>query len=166
MLPEPHQIRAHELTLKRGGCYEQAAVDALIDEVGDAYCELWLQREDMTLHVAALEAELDGYRRVERQLGRALIVAEAAAERARERAKTQADLLTACGRAERDSLHEDIDRLRAIRREMVTCVRALVLAGLQLLEEDVADRAVPTNGESPARASASLTYQRHAAVST
>lgn len=70
--------------------YRRAEVDALLDEVADAYQALWEERVDLQDRLERLEAEVARFRENEELLRRTLITAEKSAADQREAARQDA----------------------------------------------------------------------------
>ena len=132
-------------------------MDALLEEVRTAYAAAVAERDDLRRRFAAATEELETYREIERELRGVLAMARASASRAQdeaveegrrvvEEARREAETIAATAAAERVALQTEVERLRQVRAELVAGVRALVLAGLELLGD--ARPEAPTNADA------------------
>jgi len=140
----PDEIRAYALQARRGR-YAKVEVDHLLHELFANYDVLWSERTEIGSRVAALEAELGGFRAMEQELRDGILTGQRAAaevvreaERERERiletARTQGEDLSRAAHEERGALEEDVERLRTLDSELESNYRAFLYAALHVLE--------------------------------
>jgi len=89
---------------RRRGRYNADAVDQLFEQFKGEYQQLWNERERLRRRVEAAEEELGRFRDIERSLGNALLVGEAAAAELREKATREAEEVVVESRAEADRI--------------------------------------------------------------
>ncbi len=155
----PEDLLDVQLKTRRGK-YASTVVDELLDQVRTAYEAIWNERADLHRRVERLTAEADVYRAQEKLVANVLLAAEGAAAEVRERANEEAEEIVRralaeaeeIGRAaksEQVQLQDEIRRLESLRDELRSGYRAFLLAGLDLLEEDAREPALPA---APAKA--------------
>jgi cell division initiation protein len=170
---------------QRRGKYEAAEVDDLLAYLAAQYKELWDERAELAERLAAAEREvaeareqLARHQASEQHVAQALLHVEAIAAELRENAEREAqslleeartmadalldeaearaDDLVSQRRAERDRLQHEITELAQRRKELKGQYRELLVAALQLVDEDDAgardeDRAEPQKAANEAR---------------
>lgn len=107
--------------------YGRAAVDHVLAEIVDSFEDVWRDRADLADKVEQLEQDLVRYRELETLLRTTLVSAERAAHELKTQAKREAELIvdeahsearsiTRRASAERERLHAESNRLRALLR--------------------------------------------------
>ena len=169
MFIAPAEVEEKRLKRRLRG-YDRSAVEQLLQEVAASYRQVWSERDELLLRVEQLEGELAPLRKAERHLTGSLVNAERAAAEIRdkaartaeellEKARSKTDAQQAQAIGERARLNDEIDRLELVRRELTASIRAVLLAGLELVEESVATEPtplveLPSNHQSPDHATA------------
>jgi cell division initiation protein len=126
--------------------YRRRDVDALLDEVADAYQALWEERVDLQERVERLEAEAQRFRENEELLRRTLITAEKSAADQREAARQDAqrivkqaeqDAREIIGEAHhaRSAVWREIQAIEQRGREITARYRAFLATADGLLDE-------------------------------
>jgi cell division initiation protein len=122
----PVEIR--HITFGRGLLgYKRSAVDRLLGDIADSFEDVWRDRADQLDKVEQLEQDLVRYRELETLLRTTLVSAERAALELKTQAKREAELIvdeahsearsiTRRASAERERLHAESNRLRALLR--------------------------------------------------
>ena len=133
-------VELHHIHFKRGLLgYRRQPVDRLIAEIAESFEEVWRQRADFADRIEQLESELSRHRDLETLLRTTLVSAEKSAHELRDQAKREANLVvdeahaearavTRAAAAERERLHADARK-----------VRALLEAALDAVEEAESD---------------------------
>ena len=135
----------HEELPVRLGRYSKADVDRVLSKLLNDNARLKRDREELRARVVALEAQLDGFRKIEQALldsvltgqRAALDVIEEAEDEKRlilDSAREAAEGIVVGARNESARLVEEIERLRSLESELVHGYRAFLLAALNVLE--------------------------------
>jgi cell division initiation protein len=142
----PVEIRHVRLGRRPLG-YNREAADQLLVEIASSFEDVWRERADLRDEMERLEAELAHQREIEEALRNTLLSAERMADELRARAHKEADLIveeararareiTGGAEAERDQVHAEIRRLRALEADVRADYRAFLSAALDRLEGD------------------------------
>ncbi len=145
----------------RRGRYEKREVDSAFAQFLDSYEQVWNERDELRVAVAALEEETAMMRELERGLRDAIVRGQRIADEICEEAVAERDRMFEAARAEVDNrradaeeeirgLHEEITRLAEARDELKRNFETVVLAGVELLErfEATSDRETIADGDS------------------
>jgi len=149
----PVEIRHVKLPRAVAG-YRRRAVDSLLEEIRLSYEEVWRERADARDEIDRLEAELARYKEVDVLLRNALVSAERSADELRAQAHREADIivdearakaraLASGAEAERERVHAEIRRLRALEAEVQAELRAFLAAALERLDGETEGRDAP-----------------------
>lgn len=145
MFIAPSEVQEKKLKRRMRG-YSRGEVEKLLQEVVASYEQVWRERDDLSRRVEQLETELLPLRGAERHLSHSLIAAERAAAEIRAKAEWEAEKLLeearakgkdqeAGAKAHNARLRNEIERLELVERELHASLRALLLAGLELVED-------------------------------
>jgi|SRR5919201_2432841 cell division initiation protein len=119
-------VELHHIELRRGLLgYRRRAVDRLLEEVAQSFEEVWSERAEYADRIEELQAELSRHRDLETLLRSTLVSAEKSAHEVRDHAKREAELLveeahaearsvTRAAVAERERLHAEARKVRAL----------------------------------------------------
>ena len=119
-------VEIKHVSLSRGLLgYRRSATDRLLDEIAASFEDVWRDRADLAEKVEQLEADLVRFRELEALLRATLVSAERTAAEMKEQARREADLIVTEAHAkarevvhdaiaERDRLHADAHRIRAL----------------------------------------------------
>ncbi len=149
----PVEIRHVKLPRRPLG-YGRGAVEALLADVVASYEDVWRERADAREEIDRLETELARYRELEVLLRNALVSAERTADELRAQARREADVILEEARAkarevvsaaegERERVRAEIRRLKGLEADVRREYRAFLMAALDRLEGETADRQVP-----------------------
>jgi len=150
----PAEIQQLELK-SRGRGYERQSVDHVLEHATRSYEQVWRERDELRERVTQLEDDLASFRANERHLRESLVTAQRTAETVRNEARHEAVRIVEEARAnsvesaqeaarERDRIAAEVARLEGVQRELQGSLRALLLAGLELVEN-----AAPEETETP-----------------
>ena len=142
---DPAEIRGKKLKRQIRG-YSRAEVEQLLEEVAGRYEAAWRERVELGRRVEELEKELAPLREYGQHLSNSLVMAERAAAEVRAQAERDAEEILEQARArsrERESgaieqstrLKNEIERLELVKRELHASLRAVLLAGLELVDD-------------------------------
>jgi cell division initiation protein len=168
MFLSPADVQDHKLKRRVRG-YNKEDVERLLEQVVESYQQVWHERDELRAKVKSLEQELAPLLESERHLRNTLITAERAASDVRADAERQAELLleearkktreqNSSAKRERSRLRAEIRRLELVERELQAGLRAFLLAGLELVEDNEAPPEAPvvevpaSSSSGPARA--------------
>jgi cell division initiation protein len=146
----PVEIRHVKLGRRPFG-YDRESADRLLEEIAASFEDVWRERADLRDELERVESELARQREIEEALRNTLLSAERMADELRARAHREAEVIVAEARAkardisgsaesERDRVHAEIRRLRALEAELRADYKAFLLAALDRLESDTAAR--------------------------
>jgi cell division initiation protein len=146
----PVEIRHVKLARMPLG-YDRHAVDRLLEDVTRSFEDVWRDRADLREEIERLEAELTHYKDLESLLKSTLVSAERAADELKTQARREADVIVDEARVtareivtdaatERERMHSEIRRLRNLETEMRAGYRGFLLAALDRVESDTAER--------------------------
>ena len=119
-------VELHHIELKRGlRGYRRRAVDRLLEEIADSFEEVWRERADYADRIEQLQSELARHRDLETLLRTTLVSAEKSAHEMRDQAKREAQLVVEeahaearsvirAAAAERERLHAEARKIRAL----------------------------------------------------
>ena len=153
MSVSPVEIRHVKLPRGLGG-YRRRAVDGLLEDIRLSYEDVWRERADAREEIDRLETELARYRELEVLLRNALVSAERTADELRAQARREADVIleearvkarevVSAAEGERERVRAEIRRLKGLEADVRREYRAFLIAALDRLEGDTADREVP-----------------------
>jgi cell division initiation protein len=149
----PVEIRHVKLPRRPLG-YGRGAVEALLADVVASYEDVWRDRADLRDELERLEAEVARYKELDVLLRNSLVSAERAADELRAQAGKEADTIleearlrardiVALAEAERERVRTDVRRLKALEADVRAGYRAFLLAALDRLEAETAEREAP-----------------------
>jgi cell division initiation protein len=149
----PVEIRHVKLPRRPLG-YGRGAVQALLADVVASYEDVWRDRADLRDELERLEAEVARYKELDVLLRNSLVSAERAADELRAQAGKEADTIleearlrardiVALAEAERERVRTDVRRLKALEADVRAGYRAFLLAALDRLEAETAEREAP-----------------------
>ena len=119
-------VELHHIELKRGlRGYRRGAVERLLEEIADSFEEVWRERADYADRIEQLQSELARHRDLETLLRTTLVSAEKSAHELRDQAKREAQLVVEeahaearsvmrAAAAERERLHAEARKIRAL----------------------------------------------------
>jgi cell division initiation protein len=119
-------VELHHIELKRGLFgYRRQAVDRLLEEIAESFEEVWGERAEYADRIEHLQSELARHHDLETLLRTTLVTAEKSAHELRDQAKREAHLVveeahaearsvTRAAAAERERLHAEARRVRAL----------------------------------------------------
>ena len=130
--------------------YGRGIVDDALEQIADAYSEVWRERADLADRVEEQDAELRRHRDLEEMLRRTLVSAERSVDAMREQARRDADAILRDAEAraremigeahaERERVRRDILRLRETEQEFRARFRSVVTSTTHLVEAYEAD---------------------------
>jgi DivIVA domain-containing protein len=141
----PAEVQNKKLKLRLRG-YSRAEVEKLLQEVVASYAHVWRERDQLQTRVEQLEKDLAPLQEAERLLRGSLVNAQRAGTQIRAQAALDAEELLkkarartkgtqAEAKAETVRLENEVERLEMVKRELNASIRAVLLAGLELLED-------------------------------
>jgi len=119
-------VELHHIELKRGLLgYRRQAVDRLLEEIAESFEEVWRERAEYADRIEQLQSELARHHDLETLLRTTLVTAEKSAHDLRDQAKREAHLVveeahaearsvTRAAAAERERLHAEVRKVRAL----------------------------------------------------
>jgi cell division initiation protein len=128
-------VELHHVELRRALLgYRRQAVDRLLEEIADSFEEVWRERAEYADRIEALESELARHRDVETLLRTTLVSAERSAHELRDQAKREAHLVVEeahaearsvarAAAAERERLHAEARKIRALLEAALDAVK-------------------------------------------
>jgi cell division initiation protein len=142
----PVEIRHVKLGRRPLG-YDRKATDALLEDVVASFEQVWRERADLRDELEEIEGELTHQKEIESALRTTLLSAERMADDVRTQARREADVIVSEARAtardivsgaesERERIHGEIRRLRALEVDVRAEYRAFLVAALERLEGD------------------------------
>jgi cell division initiation protein len=146
----PVEIRHVSLGRRPLG-YDRKATDRLLADIVASFEQVWRERADLRDEIEEIETELTRQKELEGALRSTLISAERMADDVRTHARREADVIVSEARsaardivagaeAERERIHGEIRRLRALEVDVRAEYRAFLVAALDRLEGDTQDR--------------------------
>jgi cell division initiation protein len=149
----PAEIR-HTKIGRRPLGYERKATDDLLSDIVTSFEQVWRERADLRDAIENLESELARQKEIEGTLRNTLISAERMADDVRAQARREAEVIVSEARAsardilsgvenERERIHAEIRRLRALEVGMRADYRAFLVAALDRLEAETQARQAP-----------------------
>jgi cell division initiation protein len=113
--------------------YAQGGVDRLLDEVVQSFEEVWRERADLQDRLEQMESDISRYRDLETLLRKTLVSAEKSAQELKDHARREAEivmteahaearLIKQQALAEREHLHGEASRIRALLRSALAIV--------------------------------------------
>jgi cell division initiation protein len=149
----PVEIRHVKLGRRPFG-YERKATDKLLSDIVASFEQVWRERADLRDEIEDVEAELARQKEIEGALRSTLISAERMADDVRTQARREADVIVSEARStardivagaenERERIHGEIRRLRALDVDVRAEYRAFLVAALDRLESDRQKRQTP-----------------------
>jgi len=153
MFIAPAEVQEKRLKRRLRG-YDRFGVEKLLQEVAASYGQVWGERDQLRMQVEQLESELAPLRAAGRHLTDSLVTAERAAaetgakaalaaEELLEKARAMSKAQQAEANAQSARLKNEIDRLELVKLELSASIRAVLLAGLELVEEGDATKPTP-----------------------
>jgi cell division initiation protein len=144
-------VELHHLELKRGlRGYRRHAVDRLLEEIAESFEEVWRERAEYADRIEQLQSELERHRDLETLLRTTLVSAERSAHELRDQAKREAHLVVEEAHAEARS----VTRAAAVERERLHAearkIRALLEAALEAVSEAGREQENPTETDREA----------------
>lgn len=119
-------VELHHIELRRGLLgYRRQAVDRLLEEIAESFEEVWRERAEYADRIEQLQSDLARHRDLETLLRTTLVTAEKSAHELRDQAQREAHLVveeahaearsvTRVAAAERERLHAEARRVRAL----------------------------------------------------
>jgi cell division initiation protein len=149
----PVEIRHVRLPRRPLG-YGTTAVDDLLEDVVRSFEDVWRDRADLRDEVERLEGEVARYKELDALLRNALVSAEKAADELRAQAGREADVIleearvrgreiVANAEVDRERVLAEVRRLRTLETDVRADYRGFLLAALDRLEGDTAEREAP-----------------------
>jgi cell division initiation protein len=146
----PAEIRHARLGRRPLG-YDRQATDRLLADVVASFEQVWRERADLRDEIENVEGELTRQKEIEGALRSTLISAERMADDVRTQARREADVIISEARstardivagaeAERERVHGEIRRLRALEVDVRAEYRAFLVAALERLEGEKQER--------------------------
>jgi cell division initiation protein len=134
-------VELRHVRFKRGLFgYRRKSVDDTVDEVADAFENVWRERADLLDKVEHLEGELTRYRELEALLRTTLTSAESAAHQLRDDARREAKLIVEEAHAQARAVSREAvaerERLVAAARRTRTFLAAALDAADDALEDE------------------------------
>jgi cell division initiation protein len=159
MFIAPAEVQERKLKRRLRG-YSRVDVEKLLQEVVVSYAQVWRERDELRARLELVENELAPLRESERHLTDSLVTAERAAAKIRAQAALDAEELLnearsrseaqqSGAKAQSTQLKNEIDRLEIVKRELSASIRAVLLAGLELVEDRDATKSIPLVELSP-----------------
>ncbi len=145
MFIAPTEVQSKKLKRRLRG-YSRDDVEQLLREVVASYQQVWRERDQLLARLEVAEKELAPLREAERHLTDSLVTAERAAAEIRAQAALDAEALLEQARAKSEAQHSgekdqstrlknEIERLEMVKRELSASLRAVLLAGLELVDD-------------------------------
>jgi cell division initiation protein len=128
-------VELHHIELRRGLLgYRRRAVDRLVEEIADSFEEVWRERAEYADRIEQLQSEVARHRDLETLLRTTLVSAEKSAHELRDQAKRQAEIVveeahaearsaTRAAAAERERLHAEARKVRALLEAALDAVK-------------------------------------------
>jgi len=149
----PVEIRHVRLPRRPLG-YGREPVDDLLENVVRSFEDVWRDRADLRDEVERLEGEVARYKELDVLLRNSLVSAERAADELRAQAGKEADVIVeearvrareilADAEGERERILAEVRRLRSLETDVRADYRGFLLAALDRLEGDTAERQAP-----------------------
>jgi cell division initiation protein len=149
----PVEIRHVKLGRRPFG-YDRKTTDGLLAEIVTSFEQVWRERADLRDEIEEIEGELSRQKEIEGALRNTLISAERMADDVRGQARREADVIISEARStardivsgaesERERIHGEIRRLRSLEVDVRAEYRAFLVAALDRLEGDTAERQAP-----------------------
>ena len=146
----PVEIRHVELGRRPLG-YDRKATDRLLAEIVSSFEQVWRERADLRDAMEDVEVELARQKEIEGALRSTLISAERMADDVRTQARREAEVIVSEARstardivagaeAERERIHGEIRRLRALEVDVRAEYRGFLVAALDRLEGGTQER--------------------------
>jgi cell division initiation protein len=146
----PVEIRHVSLPRRPLG-YGREPVDKLLDEIVRSFEAVWRDRADLRDELERLEGEVARYKELDVLLRNSLVSAEKAADELRAQAGKEADVIVeearvrareivADAEGERERILAEVRRLRSLETDVRADYRGFLLAALDRLEGDAAER--------------------------
>jgi cell division initiation protein len=146
----PVEIRHVSLPRRPLG-YGREPVDKLLDEIVRSFEAVWRDRADLRDELERLEGEVARYKELDVLLRNSLVSAERAADELRAQAGKEADVIVeearvrareilADAEGERERILAEVRRLRSLETDVRADYRGFLLAALDRLEGDTAER--------------------------
>ena len=146
----PVEIRHVSLPRRPLG-YGREPVDNLLDEIVRSFEAVWRDRADLRDELERLEGEVARYKELDVLLRNSLVSAERAADELRAQAGKEADVIVeearvrareivADAEGERSQILAEVRRLRSLETDVRADYRGFLLAALDRLEGDTAER--------------------------
>jgi len=153
MFIAPAEVQDKKLKRRLRG-YNRADVEKLLQEVVASYEQVWRERDQLRARVELVEKEVAPLREAERHLTDSLVTAARAAAEVRAQATLDAEELLEKARARSEAqqsgskaqsirLKNEIERLEMVKRELHASLRAVLLAGLELVDDRDATKSTP-----------------------
>jgi len=149
----PVEIRHVKLRRRPVG-YDRKATDRLLADVVASFEQVWRERADLRDAMEDVESELARQKEIEGALRSTLISAERMADEVRTQARREAEVIISEARSaardivggaesERERIHGEIRRLRALEVDVRAEYRAFLVAALDRLEGGTDGRQAP-----------------------
>ena len=146
----PVEIRHVSLPRRPLG-YAREPVDKVLDEIVRSFEDVWRDRADLRDELERLEGEVARYKELDVLLRNSLVSAEKAADELRAQAGREADVIVeearvrareiaADAEGERARILAEVRRLRSLETDVRADYRGFLLAALDRLEGDTAER--------------------------
>jgi cell division initiation protein len=146
----PVEIRHVKLRRRPLG-YDRKATDRLLADIVSSFEQVWRERADLRDAMEDVEVELARQKEIEGALRSTLISAERMADDVRTQARREADVIVSEARStareivagaenERERIHGEIRRLRALEVDVRAEYRGFLVAALDRLEGDTQAR--------------------------
>ena len=146
----PVEIRHVKLGRRPLG-YDRKATDRLLADIVSSFEQVWRERADLRDAMEDVEVELTRQKEIEGALRSTLISAERMADDVRTQARREAEVIVSEARstardivagaeAERERIHGEIRRLRALEVDVRAEYRGFLVAALERLEGDTQGR--------------------------
>jgi cell division initiation protein len=149
----PVEIRHVKLRRRPFG-YDRRATDRLLADVVASFEQVWRERADLRDAMEDVEGELARQKEIEGALRSTLISAERMADEMRTQARREAEVIVSEARStardivggaesERERIHGEIRRLRALEVDVRAEYRAFLVAALDRLEGEKGQQQAP-----------------------
>jgi cell division initiation protein len=146
----PVEIRHVKLRRRPLG-YDRKATDRLLADIVASFEQVWRERADLRDSMEDVEVELARQKEIEGALRSTLISAERMADDVRTQARREADVIVSEARStareivagaenERERIHGEIRRLRALEVDVRAEYRGFLVSALDRLEGDTQER--------------------------
>jgi cell division initiation protein len=153
MFIAPAEVQNQKLKRRLRG-YNRDEVEKLLQEIVVSYEQVWRERDELRRRVEQLEKDLAPLQEAERLLSDSLVTAQREGAKIRAQAALDAEELLEKARAkstgkqaeaktEAIRLENEVERLEMVKRELSASIRAVLLAGLELLEDPSATKPSP-----------------------